>query len=493
MIRIAVADDEKLARYNLISILRESFANIQIIEAVNGQELLHHIQEKKVDIALVDIRMPRMDGLEAMERCTNREAIPWAIVSSYAEFPYAKRAISLGAGGYILKPPDPAEVREIIMILIKKFEEIKKEKNEKLKSFWDQLLQNLDDPTTSETTSVVSIRSYLDEIEIILPITLSLQGSIFPKITIENIIDKSCESDTEKGLVISHHNKGCGFYEIAWAFSKKIEPLHWKAKLGTHIIARLQHDFPVYQIKIIVGAPCNSLETAANQIIKIRNLLNYEPLLPNTVIGLDEASQLLLPYTSAELEAAHTVVVLIQSWHREDWDTCKNLIMDLYIVLEKIEKGLQYKLIQNLEQTLNISPRISQHLLSSQFLNETKQEILCLIQQKQTAIQNDPLTEILNFISRHFTENLNLSQIANLFGFSPNYLSTLFHQKTGTTYTSYITSLRMKEARNLLRSGVSVKKTAWAVGYADEQHFARLYKKIIGIAPGLEKKSGSFS
>jgi len=69
MIRIAVADDEQLARYNLVSILRENFPNLHIIEAEHGQELLHLIQDHQVDIALIDIRMPRMDGLEVMKHC----------------------------------------------------------------------------------------------------------------------------------------------------------------------------------------------------------------------------------------------------------------------------------------------------------------------------------------------------------------------------------------------------------------------------------------
>uniref|UniRef100_A0A7C3I5V6 Response regulator n=1 Tax=Gracilinema caldarium TaxID=215591 RepID=A0A7C3I5V6_9SPIR len=491
MIRIAVADDEQLARYNLSSMLRETFADIEIIEAENGQELVHLVQEKQVDIALVDIRMPRMDGLEAMERCKNRETIPWAIVSSYAEFPYAKRAIALGAQGYILKPPDPAEVREITLGLIKKFDEIQKEKIEQLNIRWNQLLQNMDASIISDTDDGEKIteKDYLKESEGVLPAIISVQGLAFPQGSIGQLIRNNCGNSLEKRLVLIHSNPEQGFYEIVCSVARTVDSSTWKGNIGNHLLARLQHDFSLYQIKIIFGTPCPSLETAKTQIFKMRELLHFEPLLPNTCLALEEASQLLLPCTSVELEAARSMVALIRSWHRKDWVACKNLILDVHMILGKVEKRPQHHMILNLEKALYISPRLSQHFLRDDFLEETKQELLCAVQQKQTAVQEDPLTEILRFIDRHFTENISLSQIADLFGFSPNYLSTLFHQKTGKTYTSYITTLRMKEARNLLRSGISVKETAWAVGYADEQHFAGLYKKIMGMAPGLEKKS----
>jgi YesN/AraC family two-component response regulator len=240
---------------------------------------------------------------------------------------------------------------------------------------------------------------------------------------------------------------------------------------------------------MLIGSLCSSLETAARQIKKIRDFLNFAPLLPNACIDLEHASQILQPYTSNELEAARLIVTLTRSWHRKDWISCKNHVYDLYMKFEKVEKRLQHRLIQNLEKSLYIETSLTQYLLKDSYLDETRQELLCLIQQNEKERQKDPFTEILRFIDTHFAENISLSQVAAIFGFSPNYLSAIFHQRTGTTYTRYITNLRIKEARNLLRSGVSVKETAWAVGYMDEQHFARLYKKIMGISPGQDKKS----
>lgn len=492
MIRVAVADDEKLARYNIISILQESFKDLSIVEAENGQELLQLIQDKRIDIALVDIRMPRLDGLETMDRCPNRPSIPWVIVSSYAEFPYAKRALSLGALGYILKPPDPAEVREIMNLLIGKLRELRRAEAEKLETRWNQLLQYQDVLAISEKpeTGLSPLSTCNSDTGIIIPLIVSMQGPPLPHGMIGAIIHQNCgiPQDALEPVLFHAHND-LGYYEIACYVTRTLNPSIWKGTVLTHLLARLQHDFSLYQIKIISGSPCDALESAAEQIQKMRNLLSYEPLLPNISLGLNEASELLLPYTSTELEAASRMVRLTQNWHRKDWVSCKNNVLDLYFTLEKLGTRLQHKLLQNLEKSLGIAPDLSRHFLDDNFTLETKGELLLLIQQNQVNVREDPLSEILRFIDSHFTEAISIAQIANLFGFSPNYLSTLFHQKIGTTYTNYITNLRMKEARNLLRSGISVKETAWAVGYSDEQHFTKLYKKIMGLPPGSEKKS----
>ncbi|WP_304226390.1 response regulator [Gracilinema caldarium] len=492
MIRIAVADDEPLARYNILSILREQFTSINVIEAENGLDLIRLIQGNQVDIALVDIRMPRMDGLEAMMRCENRSDIPWAIVSSYADFPYAKKAIELGAQGYILKPPDPTEVRDVTTDLIKKFQKIKEAQIERLETWWHKRLENLEAAFSNEPLETNSEPMFLikKNMNSIVPYIISLQGPTLPQKAIKETIQFYCKIDSEDNpFILLYPNNDYGYYEIAYPVKTAENASHWKDTGFNHLFARLQHDFSLYQIKMLIGSLCSSLETAARQIKKIRDLLNFAPLLPNACIDLEHASQILQPYTSNELEAARLIVTLTRSWHRKDWISCKNHVYDLYIKFEKVEKRLQHQLIQNLEKSLYIETSLTQYLLKDSYLDETRQELLCLIQQNEKERQKDPFTEILRFIDMHFAESISLSQVAAIFGFSPNYLSAIFHQRTGTTYTSYITNLRIKEARNLLRSGVSVKETAWAVGYMDEQHFARLYKKIMGISPGQDKKS----
>lgn len=95
--RVLVADDEKLSRVSLISMLEESERDISIAgEATNGEDLLNALSKMQPDVAFVDIRMPKMNGLEAIEH--GRKLSPhtqWVILSGFSEFDYARKALSL--------------------------------------------------------------------------------------------------------------------------------------------------------------------------------------------------------------------------------------------------------------------------------------------------------------------------------------------------------------------------------------------------------------
>lgn len=104
--KVLIADDERPARYVLRSILEEEgFAPESIVEASNGDELVEKALVLRPACALVDIRMPGRDGLEAIGAASPLcPGTRWVIVSSYAEFSYARAALRLGVFEYLLKP-----------------------------------------------------------------------------------------------------------------------------------------------------------------------------------------------------------------------------------------------------------------------------------------------------------------------------------------------------------------------------------------------------
>jgi two-component system, response regulator YesN len=117
--RLLIADDERPARFVLRSLLEEEgFGAESILEASNGRELVEAAVRAKPDCAFVDVRMPGLDGLAAVE-----EAAPscpgtrWVIVSSHAEFEYARGALRLGVTEYLLKPVRPEELASCLLRL----------------------------------------------------------------------------------------------------------------------------------------------------------------------------------------------------------------------------------------------------------------------------------------------------------------------------------------------------------------------------------------
>ena len=104
--RILIADDEAPARARLRDLLdecRERFALAIVDEARNGREVLDVLNREKVDIVLLDIRMPEMDGMEAARHIAGMEAPP-AIIFTTAFDTYALKAFEVNAIDYLLKP-----------------------------------------------------------------------------------------------------------------------------------------------------------------------------------------------------------------------------------------------------------------------------------------------------------------------------------------------------------------------------------------------------
>jgi two-component system response regulator AlgR len=104
--RILVADDEAPARTRLRDLLdecREQFPLVIVDEARNGREALDVLNREKVDIVLLDIRMPEMDGMEAARHMAGMEQPP-SIIFTTAFDSYALKAFEVNAIDYLLKP-----------------------------------------------------------------------------------------------------------------------------------------------------------------------------------------------------------------------------------------------------------------------------------------------------------------------------------------------------------------------------------------------------
>lgn len=95
------------------------------------------------------------------------------------------------------------------------------------------------------------------------------------------------------------------------------------------------------------------------------------------------------------------------------------------------------------------------------------------------------LQQAVRYIDGHFTqESLSLNQVAREVNISANYLSAVFSQEIGATFTEYVTGKRMDKARELLRSTDKRSgEIAFAVGYRDPHYFSFLFKKTQGCTP----------
>ncbi len=102
---ILIIDDEKSIRKTLTEIL--SYEGYKIDEAADGEEGLKKFKEKNFDIVLCDIKMPKLDGIEFLEKAKEiNDEVPIIIISGHGNIETAVEAVKKGAYDYISKPPD---------------------------------------------------------------------------------------------------------------------------------------------------------------------------------------------------------------------------------------------------------------------------------------------------------------------------------------------------------------------------------------------------
>ncbi len=113
--RVIIADDHRIVRDGLRMILSHD-PEIEIVEEVDdGEHLLAVLEEVEADVVLLDIRMPGLSGLETLESLRERQhSIRVVILTMYDDPVYVRRAVELGADGYLLKSVDREELKRAL-------------------------------------------------------------------------------------------------------------------------------------------------------------------------------------------------------------------------------------------------------------------------------------------------------------------------------------------------------------------------------------------
>jgi two-component system, response regulator PdtaR len=101
--RVLVAEDETIIRMDLRGLLEGAGFEV-CAEARDGEEAVELARETEPDVALLDVKMPRLDGIEAARRILDERPIPIVMVTAYGERELVSRAVEAGVFGYLVKP-----------------------------------------------------------------------------------------------------------------------------------------------------------------------------------------------------------------------------------------------------------------------------------------------------------------------------------------------------------------------------------------------------
>ncbi|WP_274709442.1 response regulator [Streptomyces tubbatahanensis] len=116
-IRVLIADDQAMVRAGFAMVLAAEDDIDVVAEAEDGVHAVELAERHKPDVALMDIRMPRMDGLEALRRLTRPGTVnppKVVVVTTFDDDAYVQRALSEGASGFLLKDSGPALLVEAV-------------------------------------------------------------------------------------------------------------------------------------------------------------------------------------------------------------------------------------------------------------------------------------------------------------------------------------------------------------------------------------------
>jgi AmiR/NasT family two-component response regulator len=102
-VRILVAEDETIIRLDLVELLRRAGMDV-VGEARDGEEAVALALELEPDIAIMDVKMPKLDGIDAARRILEERPIPIVMLTAYGQDELVSRAVEAGVFGYLVKP-----------------------------------------------------------------------------------------------------------------------------------------------------------------------------------------------------------------------------------------------------------------------------------------------------------------------------------------------------------------------------------------------------
>ncbi|WP_369804396.1 ANTAR domain-containing response regulator [Canibacter zhuwentaonis] len=121
--RVVVAEDESLIRLDIVETLKDNDYEV-VGEAGDGEEALRLVTELKPDVVIMDVKMPKLDGISAAEQINKEGIAPVVLLTAFSQKELVQRAAEAGALAYVVKPFTPNDLLPAIEIAVSRFDQI---------------------------------------------------------------------------------------------------------------------------------------------------------------------------------------------------------------------------------------------------------------------------------------------------------------------------------------------------------------------------------
>jgi two-component system response regulator YesN len=485
--RVLIADDERLARANLKSILKNLSIPIKVVgEASNGEELVELVKQYLPDVAFVDIRMPKVNGLEAIKVAKNFSPdTKWFILTGFSEFDYAKEAIRLGTVDYLLKPISPDELDGLLHKVDEDYRRqhfsLNKQFERDIMALYHGVSSLQQEPGDSYLLqanfigAVFYVDSHLSE-----KAKAERQKELFQKI--RAYIDESVANNLRIALFALPN----GEIALVVAWIDKTSGKHTAERFLDRVeetVQLIQADN--FKITVLQTDQCGSYESLNEHMEHLQELAHLRTV---EGIGAKWEIRALEKYAkSANLVNLSQLLGELSEAYREvNYLDFMRLLPRLEKMLTALLRQADNSLKEQIASFLNtaLCCQISANQPVSAWraiLDHCGEQLLS---QAKGIDQPDLVSQVVTFIDTHYQFDIGVAQIADQLKITPNYLSTIFHRKMGTTFVHYLTQIRMLKAKEFLADPtLQVQQIAESVGYYNTRYFTKLFTEFAGCTP----------
>lgn len=493
--RILIVEDEFYTRKALVKIIAEKYPQYEsIVEAEDGAVAIKSLMEQSFDIVITDIAMPKVDGLELAERINHDYSdVMIIVISGHSEFEFAQKALRFKVKDYILKPINKKDILDSLSLIIAEIEN--KKYNDK-----QQVTKDIDNRQRIEQQIIRSIiqKKSIDNLEGLLNTFNIPSDNKHLKIALikyKMVVTKSMALELEESLKgklqirvfynFDHRNEtlviflgSCRLIQ----FEKDVEDQlnhflnkYMRLQRGDDYVIGVSRTY--HEIESFYGAYNEAKQIQNNYLFLGWGQIFYyrenesspirasEDLFYRYENGLKNANEA-LAVNALEQIFEFLLISIKSSSTGVQW-----VFMRLDLILSEVIKGdqLQIDTYKEYDQFHMIIEVQAYYLLLTKTICRLVRE-----KDKKTSV----IGSLLQYMETNYYEQLSLGTIAKeMYYVNPSYLSRLFSETVGDTFSNKLLSIRMQKAKELIETRkFSVTEVALLVGYNNTSYFIDKFK-----------------
>jgi two-component system response regulator YesN len=523
MYKIMLADDEGIVIDSLRFIIEKNFSDICMVEhATTGRSVIELAEKFKPDIAIMDIQMPGINGIEAMKeiRKTNSSVV-FIVMTAYDKFNYAKEAINLGVLEYLTKPVNHTVIVKVIQKAMDLIEEDRKKRSndllirEKLEIVVPIIESDFiyaaisgDDLTQAEANfrNLLGIREdygsmlvmeFGDSIEdgmLTNPVGVSVKAQTFYPVIRENLkeefycivgpimVNKIVIFLPSTKMVLEYDDRTMlieTMRRLIRDLTKRID-VQFKVGIGSVM--------PLSRLSDSYKEALNAIRNGKGRVVHVKDLpigCEYEEDYP-----IDIERTLFERIEKGNLEGTKEEANRFFDWMIEHYPDCemdiKLKVLEFILFAEQrafLSGGMTYYFRYRKDYLSTLFQIDNYDHLRRWFIDKVMEACRNIISKREEQTIG-VIARAKAFIEENYSKDISLDDVSRIVDISSYYFSKLFKEETGENFIEYLTNIRIERAKQLLQNKeVSIKNICVETGYSDPNYFSRIFKKQVGVTP----------